>query len=979
MADLLEKLWPAFVSEVTEQLDSVELLLAKSSSALSIDVNHLFRNFHTIKGNCSMIGFTSMETIAHRSEDILSAVRNNEIIINEAVIDILLESIACLKKQFLSANASRENPIQDERLVEKLTGFVATQLGVINEAPIVESKEERAAKLTALTKAAMMAVPTLVLGLDPAAKIDQVETVVGSMADKARQVGFKALAGSMYHFIHTLKSDIDDKRSHLLGQLSEIFDDIRFICSEHNLDLGLGMGSKLCRSKLMVSYNEELDNLSTLLENLKSVEVKEWKVEQFLQLVGHASQLSNYSSLFYLDELNVSWRYIKQLVIEVSRGYIVFNKAIIEKLLEIVSLAKSKEAVAGSSADFERQCKQCREHLQVITARHNNERDEIVDLKKEITSKTTLCFESLVDLKIDVLTKINQAIDSGILAVEIDLDFTDEVTSEKVLMAVRTLGEMAHSRTMFHDFINGVAQRTSFSILLLSKKSVEDIYTILSIIDKQKKTFIILGFEHLFGATQADSNKTIDTSLLQPSSSSSSVQQSVDKLETVTESDESAETESLVSETALSLGSLKVDGASIDKVISDVGELITYQNRMSHLVTQDDFLKHLMSLKSSLASAPELSSSLLFFEQLHAQLNATNENLQTSLNKIQANVLDLRVVPISYAFNRFHKFVRTIAKKLDKKVILDVVGEQVKVDKGMIDVLSEPLAHMIRNSIDHGIESPKSRKESGKEEFGLIKLMAEQQSGMVIITIADDGAGLNRDVILKKAITLGLLSATKTYTDDEIFQIIFAPGFSTSDVLTETSGRGVGMDVVRNKIMEVGGTVFVSSKKGRGTKIELKLPISAAIQSVILIDNEGQILAFPERHIVEVLSVKLADIQVIHGQSAIMIRDNVVPIFRLSELIQVKATLLDKQSEHYEIVVVTNNTHMIGLVVNEALGRAEVLVRDVHEAIKHMLGVSGAAILGDGKVVIILDCLELFDLALTNAQNIVGISAINAN
>lgn len=974
MADLLEKLWPAFVSEVTEQLDSVELLLAKSGSDKTVDVNHLFRNFHTIKGNCSMIGFTSMEVIAHRSEDILAAVRNHEISMNDAVIDILLESISCLKKQFLSANESRENPVQDDALVEKLVAFVPSQLSpAADEGQVQESEEEKKAKLAMLSKSAMVAVPVLVLGLDPAAKVDQVEAAVTGMADKARQVGFKALAGSMYHFVATLKSDISDKRNQLLLQVAEIFDDIRFICAEHNLDLGLGMGAKLCRSKLTPAYNQELDVLAELLNQLKSTEPKSWEVQQFLNLVEHASKLSSYSSLFHLDEMNVSWRYIKQLVIEVSRGYIVFNKAIIEKLLEIVALAQSKEALAGGNTDFEKACKSCREELQVITAKHNNDRDEIVDLKNDIITKTRLCFDSFVDLKMDVLNKINEAVNAGMLAVEIDIDFRDEVTSEKVLMAVRNLGELAHSRTMFHDIVNGVAQRTSFSFLILSKKTVQDIHTILSIIDKGKKTFTILGFEDLFGGIKQEKPAEIAKPV-----ADAKPEENHD--EHLTDTDEAAETETLVSETAMSLGSLKVDGAAIDGVISDVGELITHHNRMSHLITQDDFQMHLAQLKTLAVDRDSATQrAIAFFEQLHAQLNTTNENMQTCLNQIQGNVLDLRVVPIAYAFNRFHKFVRNIAKKLDKKVILDVVGEQVKVDKGMIDVLSEPLAHMIRNSIDHGIEFPKVRKDSGKEEFGLIKLKAEQHSGMVVISITDDGAGLNREAILEKAISLGTLRANQSYSDDEIFNQVFAPGFSTSKVLTETSGRGVGMDVVKSRIVEVGGAVTIHSKKGKGTTIELKLPISAAIQSVILIDNHGQTLAFPERHIVEVLSVKAEDVQVVHGQSALMLRENIVPLYRLDELIQSKTSLLSKDNAaSYEVVVVASDQFMIGLVVDAAMGRAEVLVRDVHEAIRHMAGVSGAAILGDGKVVIILDCLGLFDLALNNAQNIIGISAVNA-
>jgi two-component system chemotaxis sensor kinase CheA len=443
--------------------------------------------------------------------------------------------------------------------------------------------------------------------------------------------------------------------------------------------------------------------------------------------------------------------------------------------------------------------------------------------------------------------------------------------------------------------------------------------------------------------------------------------------------DEALETATLVNETAQSLGSLKIEGAAIDAVISDVGELITHHNALSHQITQDDFALHVAQLRSLAlqhGSNGQHAALLAFFEGLHTQLNEANENMQSSLVQIQNSVLNLRVVPISYVFNRFHRFVRTISQKLHKKVILDVIGEQVKVDKGMIDILSEPLAHMIRNSIDHGIELPSYRKNKGKEEFGLIKLKAEQQSGMVLIQVIDDGAGLNRDAIFNKAAQLGLLDPDGHYSDEEIFQQIFRPGFSTSKVLTETSGRGVGMDVVKSRIQEVGGTVSIHSTQGSGTTISLKLPISAAIQSVILIDNGGQTLAFPERHIVEVISIAAEEIQVIQEQSAFMLRNNIVPLYRLSELVRSGSSFRNHGSDSFfEVVVIANDQYMIGLVVDATLGRAEVLVRDVHETIRNMPGVSGAAILGDGKVVIILDCEGLFHMALDNAQNIVGMSA----
>ena len=954
MADLLEKLWPAFISEVTEQLDTVELLLAKHDAAKTLDVNQLFRNFHTIKGSCSMIGFTSMEAIAHHSEDILSAVRNKEIVLDEQVIDILLESISCLKTQFHTSSQNRQDPKQDEPLLQRLIAFVDERLQTDKNE---EENTVSAVDLqSALTQASRMAVPVMVLGLDPGAKIEQVEKAVNGMADAALQNGFRSLSGALRHYIDILKTPSEEKTESLIEQLAEVFELIHLIAQEHKLDLNLDMGARLCRSKLAAPYLDVLEQLDTLLTALQETSADQWQAGQFFTIVTLCNQLGHYSALFNLLQLQQSWRYVRQLVVEVSRSYLVFNNPILAKIQEISSLAKEKKALSGGDEAFELQCKNLREELQTLTAKHNNERDEIVELKEAIISKTSLCMDSLVDLKMDVLEKIHSAIEEGRLAVEIDIDFTDEVVSEKVLKAVRTLGELAHSRTMFHDIVNGIAQRTSFSFLILSQKSREDIKTILSIIDREQKTFTILDKE----APPAEKSIVAE----QEDTSPDAVADDDDA-----SAEDALNTSKLAAETSLSLSSLKVEGSAIDRVINDVGELVTHQNRFSHLVSQNELgfqINQLKSLVKDMGEKGRLVHS--FFEDFLLQLNSTNETMQVSLSRIQSSVLDLRVVPVAYVFNRFHSFVRSTAQRLNKKVALELIGEHVKVDKGMIDVLAEPLAHIVRNSIDHGIESPDVRKAQGKNEVGVIRLSAIQHSETVIIEIADDGAGLNKQVILDKCIEKGLLKANTDYIDADIYKQIFEPGFSTSKILTETSGRGVGMDVVKSRITEVGGTVSVSSEPGKGAVIRLRLPVSAAIQSVILIDNNGQTLAIPERHVAEVISVQSDDIQTVQEQSAIMLRDMIVPIYRLSDLLQVETS--DQQQAQYEVLILTNEQSTMGLIVDEVFERSEILVRDVHESLRRMPGVSAASILGDGRVVIILDCAGLFELAINNAQNI---------
>ena len=955
MSDLFAKLWPAFVSEVTEQLDSVELLLAKSSSE-KIDINQLFRNFHTIKGNCSMIGFTSMETIAHRAEDILACVRNDDFELSEDVIDILLTAISCLKKQFQEASVNKENPELDEKLQKKLEQFIQHKLKKTESNEV--SSQDKAAQIEALVGSAKLAVPSLILGLDENARTEAIEPGVQIMAKLASTSGFKALSRHLLHYLAFLGSN---DKSQLLIAAANIFETLKFVCQEHQVDLSLELGSRLCHSKLENPWQLDLNAFKQLLKTLQGADKDEWQAEELLSLIRLSIKLDNYCSLFSYTALNASFRYIRQLVVELTRGYIHFNNDILDHISSIAELAQQHE----ESEAFDLACSDSLTDLQAATAKNNHGSDEVLTAKEAILAESSISMDALNDLQLSVLEDILEKIQAGSNALEVDLRFEDEELGEKVLTTCRHLGELAHSRTLFHDFINGVAQRTSFCLLLLTAKPTEDIDKILSIIDRERKVFNILGHNDTPQTSTPDST-TQEDSTAEPS----------DDVEAF---DEAKETASLVNEAALSLGSLKVDGQSIDKLISSAGELITVHNRLSHIIQQDHVSKHLQLIKtrleaSGLSNDEDLQASLDFLNNYQHNIMSTNESLQSIINSTQEGILDLRVVPISYAFDRFHKFVRSIGQKLNKKVVLEVSGEQVKIDKGMIDILSEPLAHLVRNSIDHGIELPQDREACDKAPTGLIFMKAEQQHSTVIITISDDGKGLNKEKIYQKGLQQGLLNANTQYDDEAIYDCIFHPGFSTSETLTETSGRGVGMDVVKSKITAVGGSAKLSSTEGKGTTVTLKLPVSAAIQSVILLKNDQQTLAMPERFILEIINITQDDIQLIQGQSVLMLRDAIVPIFRLNSLIQGKQQqgLTD---ESFEVVILSDEKSIAGIVVDSTLGRAEVLVRDVHASLKNMVGVAGAAILGDGHVVIILDCDGLFSLAKQTTENILTVES----
>lgn len=951
MSDLLEKLWPAFVSEVTEQLDSVELLLAKSTADKTPDVNQLFRNFHTIKGSCSMVGFSSMEAIAHRSEDILAMVRANEISFSDSVIDILLQAVACLKKQFYEANDSRNNPEPNEALLRQLDDFIAGNTAAAEPASL--NPEQTHEQLAQLQQAAKLAVPSLVLGLDANAKAAQIEPAVETMLKKTEPLGFRALARGLSHYLALLQNDFADKVS-LLQVTAELFNDMSFVAKDNDVDLSLALGAKLCQSKLQKDYQQQLQALQTLLEALASTEPEKWQAEQFIELVALADKLGYYSVLFLYTELAACWRYIKQLVVELSRSYIVFNHGMIESINAIANKALQGEPDSRASKEVA----QMLEQLQFVTAKCNHLSDDVLALKESILSKSTLQEAALSDLGQQVLNDILQQLEQGKQALEIDLDFREEALAEKVLATVQQLGDLMHSRTLFHDFVDGVAQRTSFSLLIVSDKSLENIKAILNAIDREQQVFTIL-------AASASSNENNTTTAEPDETFGEDEEKAVTPLQSKGGDDD---TNNLVQQTQSSLGTLKVSGQDIDQLIVHIGELINSQHRLSHLLDTEYLqqqAQQLLQISHALLD-PQLQQNLLQMSEWLLGLGDASEHLQNNVQRVQSDALGLRVVPIAYVFDRFHGFVRNIAKRLNKTVQLEVIGEHVKIDKAMVDILSEPLAHMVRNSIDHGLETAEQRIQAAKPERGLVTLKAEQHSSMVNIDIIDDGKGLDKDKILARAIEKGLLQKGQDYTEQQIFQMIFEPGFSTTESLSETSGRGVGMDVVRNNISQVGGSVSVSSEKGKGTTVRLRLPISAAIQSVILLQYQQQVFAVPERFVREVITVDTKQFEILQGQRMMPIRDALIPVFALSELLtENKAKLQEK----VEVLVIDNEQGVMAVVVDSTIGRADILVRESHGALKTMPGVSGASILGDGQVVIILDCETLFDLADKKSQH----------
>lgn len=341
------------------------------------------------------------------------------------------------------------------------------------------------------------------------------------------------------------------------------------------------------------------------------------------------------------------------------------------------------------------------------------------------------------------------------------------------------------------------------------------------------------------------------------------------------------------------------------------------------------------------------------------ELSETVEKMSRISSDLQNIILTMRMMPIEQVFNRFPRMVRSLSKELNKQVNFEIVGAETELDRTVIDEIGDPLVHLIRNSLDHGIESPEERKKNGKDPAGNVILKAYSSGNHVFIEVEDDGAGINVDKVLKKAIENGVVNANEAerLTDEQIYQLIFASGFSTAEVVSDVSGRGVGLDVVRTKIESLGGTVFVESERGKGSRFIIQLPLTLSIISVLLVEIGSEKYAIPLSSIIETAIISEKDMLHAHNQKVIDFRGKVVPLIFLNELFEVPDS--KQTDEFYSIVIVKKGEKMAALVVDEFIGQQEVVLKSLGNYLTNVFAISGATILGDGQVALIIDCNAL--------------------
>ncbi|MCU9593072.1 chemotaxis protein CheA [Caldibacillus thermolactis] len=343
----------------------------------------------------------------------------------------------------------------------------------------------------------------------------------------------------------------------------------------------------------------------------------------------------------------------------------------------------------------------------------------------------------------------------------------------------------------------------------------------------------------------------------------------------------------------------------------------------------------------------------------HQELIETVEKMSRVTNDLQSVVLTMRMVPVETVFNRFPKMVRQLSRELNKKINLKIIGADTELDRTVIDEIGDPLVHLLRNSVDHGIESPEIRLKKGKSEEGTIELKAYHSGNYVFIEINDDGAGINREKVATKAVQKGFISEEEkaTLSDNEIYNLILSSGFSTAEKVSDISGRGVGLDVVKSTIESLGGTVSVHSKENVGTQFIIQLPLTLSIISVMLVNVQEETYAIPLSSIIETAIIRESDIRYAHEQPVFDYRGNVVPLLYLDQIFDVPQ--VKEKDEYLSTIIIRKGDKLAGLIVDSFIGQEDIVLKSLGNYLTNVFAISGATILGDGKVALIVDCNAL--------------------
>lgn len=953
MSDLFEQLWPAFLAESNEHVEALELGLVAEGDGR--DVNAIFRSFHTLKGGCAMMGLSGMEAIAHACEDLLDPVRKGLRGFDRDMVEVLLAALDGLKQRLATARQDRHDAPADDALLARLRALLAPAaaaetvaggrgVGATSQAaaPLPAGKAPPI-DVTRLADAARVSLPLLCeAALLELPLQDTVPEMLAAFDTAARTA--QAPAAAALQRALAAATTVDDR----LGLLAELMDRLAFL-EEH---AAVDAGTRYAATTLRALREPALRAL------VKSVPLAFADVSGDAAL-ALAEALVREARLLRLSYSLGVLRQCLQLLREIRRGTLE-ARGVLPGLLSTAA-ALPGELLDGLDEDapYQSMCARLEEKLDQA-AREQQDGEDLAARGAALRERLHISDDTFAALDAPALERLQAALARGERIYELEADMEAATDAGQALVDwLRANGSLVSNHSVFSADRGTVV--LSFLVgLSLAPTAVRAALGGIRPAPRALRLHSCDGDVH-YAASGAEGERAVAsaeaTGAAAPGTGAGN---------------------------AGSAGhqTLRVDSSAVDAFVNRVGEMVMLRNMLSHTLQRDDLAmrqsRAALLLRERSEARPlanhelqELRDLLAALGERQEQLQHADLRLQGALSRLQEEALALRVVPVALVFNRLPRVVHDLSHSLGRHVRLDISGEEVRIDKGMVDVLAEPLLHLVRNAIDHGIEPPETRRAAGKAEEALLRVAARQHGNSLLIEVGDDGRGLAYERIRARAVANGLVSAEEAAQLDEreLGQLIFLPGFSTAEQVTGVSGRGVGMDAVKTRVLHLGGQVEVASEAGRGTTFTLRLPLSAAIQNVILVESGTRQLGLPERNVTEILQLPVTALQTVQGQACCLLRGITLPLYHLAVLLG-HGEAAPPSGATVEVVVLTDGVYRLGLVVERVVGRPEVFLRDIHPDLVRLPGVGGASILGDGRVVIIVDCESVFDLALRHAQSL---------
>ncbi|MEI6319445.1 MAG: ATP-binding protein [Pseudomonadota bacterium] len=921
MSSQADALWSEFAIETEDQLEALDRILAEHAGGpwQRGDIDALFRYFHSLKGTFVVMGFGNVEALAHRCEDVLSQVRDRRLELDAPVVRMLLRAVDLLKHMREQVLATRMDSDPAGDLLDQLAAACAAPAGLPAE-PVVDAAAGAAAEAAIADDQEMLGIyselldqrlPDLAeaLSSDPAVRMRAAETAL-DLANGAGMLGLEALETRLQDLAGQCAVVDGSARGALVTCLSDLHDQAALLEEINGMASGAAGLLSVLSPRLAADYPSAVDACVQAVDRLAS---DPDALPAALDTARAARAVAN--GLAWPNAV-LCWLLVEERLPMLAAAEGAPPEDAPNALNAVLALLARLGAHAGADTDLD--------PAQVAVGDEPREASDPAPdgIDHPVAAEDAARWlrpELLATLSAQQLELAQQARDAGRHGYEILLDLeADPETAGRLLGWLSSKVETITSRTVHGGETN------LFAFLVFCAEADAWVQAELAELDPEHAC--LRGVEPLDRGTTAGAQALAGHEPAEPVAAAAMV---------------------------------RVRSETIDDLMSEIGQMRTPLARMAEIVRQGRVASAIRDARrTNRRSIGQASDAIDYMELMQAdlrELTTLQEALERRHRALWDSGLQLRVVPVDRLFGRLSRATRELAGKLGKEVEVKLSGREVCVDKSIVDLLLDPLMHLLRNALDHGIESPAQRRASGKPEAAQISISASERGNHVEVSIEDDGLGLQRERLVAKGIAMQLVDPlhAASMSDRDVHALIFHPGFSTARSVTEISGRGVGLDVVADTVRRLGGSVGVESTPGQRTRFTLVLPVSAALLRVLLVRIGNDAYALPERQLVTLLELSPDQVEQICERPVIVYQGISVPVSPLAGALGFRGG--GEATVFRQVVVVGTGNRMLGLGIDEVMRFQDVFVKGLHPMLARLPCVAGASVLGDGRPVLILD------------------------